>query len=160
MNGSLRLVQARGQNAMRHIYILPALVLACAVQRGWADEARTAFSVSATVLPHASVIATNGAAHVTVTAADLARGFLDVDRSYRLRSNSARGLLLQLYPRVGLTRQIDVSGLPSPLTLSDTNVEVLRPANEELHLRFRLWLQPLATPGDYLLPLHLAAVAI
>jgi hypothetical protein len=145
---------------MRYLYTLLVLFSLCAVQGSWAGDARTVIAVSATVLPHASVVATNGAASVTITSADLARGYVDVDRSYRLSSNSARGLLLQLYPRTGLAWRIDVAGLPSLVQIGDTHAEVLRPANEELHLRFRLWLQPLATPGAYPLPVHLAAVAI
>lgn len=145
---------------MRHALNLLLLCAALPVQGSWAADVRTSIPVSATVVAHAGIMALEGAAPVTITAADLARGYVDVDRRYRLRSNSSRGLLLQLYPRVGLARRIDVSGLPSSLAIGDTNVEVLRPANEELQLRFRLWLEPLAAPGEYPLPLHLAATAI
>ena len=145
---------------MRHVPTLLLFATVLHLQCGWAGDIRGSMHVSATVVAHASVAALDGAAPVTITAADLARGYVDVDRRYRLRSNSPRGLLLQLSPRVGLARSIEITGLPSALAITDTNVDVVRPGNEDLQLRFRFWLQPLAAPGEYPLPLHIAAIAI
>ena len=69
-------------------------------------DVRSSMPVSATVVAHASVVALELRSAVTITAADLARGYVDVFRSYRLRSNTLAGLLLQLSPRVGLTRRL------------------------------------------------------
>lgn len=150
---------AARHTVMRAPYTLLVLCSALAAPGGWAAEVRTSMLVSATVVAHASVETVGSAAGVTVTDADLRRGFVDVTRTYQLRSNT-RQALLQLHPRVGLTRQIDVAGLSSPLQISDTSVEILQPATEQLRLRFRLWLQPAAVVGEYLLPVHLAALAI
>jgi hypothetical protein len=148
---------ATGQAVMRTICTLLLLCSALAAPGAWAAEARTSMLVSATVVAHAS-LETVGSA-VSVTEADLKRGYVDVSRTYRLRSNTPR-TLLQLHPRVGLTRQIDVLGLASPLQISEASVEILQPARDLLQLQFRLWLQPDAVAGEYPLPVHLAALGI
>lgn len=145
---------------MRATFILVVLCSAFAAQSGWAGEVRSSMQVSVTVLAHASVETLDSAGGITVTEADLSRGYLDVSRTYRLRSNTPRGALLQLHPRLGLARQIDVTGFPSPLQIRDTSVELMQPATERMRLSFRLWLQPEAVAGDYPLPVHLAALAI
>ena len=125
-----------------------------------AGEARTLMLVSTTVVAHSSVEKVGSAAGVTVADADLKRGYLDVIRTYRLRSNAQRGVQLQLHPRVGLTWQIDVAGPTGPLQIGDTSVEVTLPATDQLQLHFRLWLRPDVVAGSYPLPVHLMALAI
>jgi hypothetical protein len=145
---------------MRVLSKLFVLCVALAAQSGWAGEIRTSLQVSATVVERASVTIRGVPAPVTITEADLARGYVDVERTFSLLSNSRQGVRLHLYPRVGLARQIDVHGLASVLHMHEMDVEVIQPASEALQLRFRLWLQPAAVPGEYPLPVHLTVVAI
>ena len=137
-----------------------ALVAPPAWHAASAAESRASIQVLATVLPHASVESLIADSPVFVTTADIERGYLDVARAYQLRSNTTQGLLVQLNPRVGLARQIDIDGFGYRVQVNETNVEVRQPAKASLELRFRLWLQPGAAPGDYELPLHIAAIAL
>ena len=85
---------------------------------------------------------------------------MDVTRTYQLRGNTPRAVL-QLHPRLGLTRHIDVAGLPAPLQINETSVEVIQLATHRLlRLQFRLWLQPDAVAGEYPLPVYVSALAI
>lgn len=111
--------------------------------------------VSAQVLPHAQLQADT--APVTITAADVRRGYLDVARQYRMRTNAPDRVVLQLNPRVGLTDAIDVQGLQAPVRMGDVSLEIMPPRDREFTLRYRLWLSAGATPGDYPLPVQLAA---
>lgn len=111
--------------------------------------------MSAQVLPHAQLQTV--AVPVTVTAADVQRGYLDVSRNYRLRTNAGDRVVLQLNPRVGLTDAIDVLGLQAPVRMGEASLETLPPLAREFTLQYRLWLKTGATPGNYALPLQVAA---
>lgn len=122
-----------------------------------ADVASANMHVSAQVLPHARFDDLAAPVPVVVTAADVERGFVDVSRQYRVRTNAPERVLIQVHPRVGLTQAIDIDGFAAPLRLEDTSLEVSQLPARDFTLSFRLWLGPGAAPGEYPLPVHLAA---
>jgi hypothetical protein len=121
-----------------------------------AETASVSLQVSAQVLPHAQLRA--DASPVTVTAVDVQRGYLDVSRHYLLRTNAPDRVVLQLNPRIGLTDSIEIKGLQASVHLRDAGLEIAQLFAREFTLQYRLWLAAGATPGDYPLPVQLAAL--
>jgi len=112
--------------------------------------------VSVRVLPHARLQA--DASPVSITAADVQRGYLDVSRRYQLHSNAPDRVVLQLNPRVGLTDSIDIDGFQAPLRMRDASLEITQPFAREFTVNYRLWLSASAVPGEYALPVQVAAL--
>jgi hypothetical protein len=141
---------------MRSGWLLLAFVAALHLGTARAEITSANLQVSVRVLPRAQLQA--DASPVTVTAADVQRGYLDVSRHYQLRTNTPDRVVLQLNPRVGLTNSIDIQGFQSPLHMGDLGLEVAQPFQREFTLSYRLWLSAAATPGEYELPVQLAAI--
>jgi len=141
---------------MRSVWLLLALVAALHLGTARAETASTNLQVSVQVLPHAHLQA--DASPVSISAADVQRGYLDVSRHYRLQTNAPDRVVLQLNPRVGLTDSIDIQGLQAPVRMGDTSLEITQPLAREFTLNYRLWLSAGALPGDYALPVQVAAL--
>ena len=125
-----------------------------------ADIATATLAVSAQVLPHAALTSTDTAdSAITIKAADLARGYVDVTRHYELRTNSPERVSLAVQPRLGFASAVDIAGLGSAVRLVDTTVELAAPSRQDFDLTFRVWLPHGLEAGDYRLPWHVAAVA-
>lgn len=122
-----------------------------------ATDVATPMTISARVLPHARLEGPTGPSAITLTSADLARGYVDVARRYRLSTNAPGRVVLLLNPRLGLTEAIDVAGFGPTLRMHDEGLEIAADA-AEIDLSFRLWLRPGLAAGEYPLPLQLAAV--
>jgi hypothetical protein len=120
------------------------------------DASATRLQVSATVLAHARL--ESDEAPVRITAADVARGYVDVARRYGLRTNAPGRVVLQFQPRTGYTQAIDVDGFGPPLSITDAGLEVAPQPTREIHLSFRLWVPHDLPPGEYPWPVHVAAV--
>jgi hypothetical protein len=133
-----------------------------------AGQARASFPVSVRVPARASITAVESAGDVHVSAADIARGYKEFSTRYRVVSTGARGYLLQIAPRIGLARHIEVGGLGGEVVIGDSPVEIHRPAAgrrdaagaDDLVLALRVVLDPEARPGRYPLPLELAALPL
>jgi len=141
---------------MRSVWLLLAFVAALHPGTARAATASTNLQVSVQVLPHAQLQA--DASPVSISAADVQRGYLDVSRHYRLQTNAPDRVVLQLNPRVGLTDSIDIQGLQAPVRMGDTSLEITQPLAREFTLNYRLWLSAGALPGDYALPVQVAAL--
>jgi hypothetical protein len=141
---------------MRSGWLLLALVAALHLGTARADMASADLRISVRVVPHARLH--GDASAVLLTAADVRRGYVDVARHYRLQTNAPERVVLQLNPRVGLTDAIDVAGLQSPLRVGADSTEVTQSLPREFTLSYRLWLNSAATPGEYPLPLQVAAL--
>lgn len=141
---------------MRSVWLLLAFVAALHLGTARAATASTNLQVSVQVLPHAQLQA--DASPVSISAADVQRGYLDVSRHYRLKTNAPDRVVLQLNPRVGLTDSIDIQGLQAPVRMVDTSLEITQPLAREFTLNYRLWLSAGALPGDYALPVQVAAL--
>jgi hypothetical protein len=141
---------------MRSCWVLSVLLAALPCGAARAESASATLQVSAQVLPHARL--ESSALPVQVTVADLQRGYIDVSRQYRLRTNAPERVALQLNPRLGLTTAIDINGLQAPLRMHEYGLEVTQPLAREFTLQYRLWLDAAAQPGAYELPLQVAAI--
>jgi len=141
---------------MRSGWLLLALVAALHFGTARAEMASANLQVSVQVLPHARLQA--DASPVSVTAVDVRRGYLDVSRHYRLQTNAPDRVVLQLNPRVGLTDYIEIDGFQAPLRMTDSSLEITQPFAREFTLNYRLWLSAGAMPGEYEIPVQVAAL--
>ncbi len=84
-----------------------------------ADANATSLTLSATVRKHASLQVLAQPASVTITAADIARGYLDVPSPAQIavKSNTAQGFMLLFTNQGDFVRQIRVKGLGSDVQL-------------------------------------------
>lgn len=95
-----------------------------------------------------------------VSEADVARGHADLTARYLVSSNSPRGFLLTLAPRLGLAQRVEVRGLGGDVVLQDQPVEVYSRGTErrrELVLELRVVLADDVPAGLYPLPVVLDA---
>jgi|OpeIllAssembly_1097287.scaffolds.fasta_scaffold154860_3 hypothetical protein len=141
---------------MRSGWLLLALVAALHFGTARAETASANLQVSVQVLPHARLQA--DASPVSVTAVDVRRGYLDVSRHYRLQTNAPDRVVLQLNPRVGLTDSIEIDGFQAPLRMTDSSLEIVQAFAREFTLNYRLWLSAGAMPGEYEIPVQVAAL--
>jgi len=85
-----------------------------------------------------------------LSAEDVERGYKDVSARYQVRHNDPNGYLLHLAPRIGLTRQIEVRGLATPVQLGDADLAIRQSSGGRLHdfeLAFRFVLDPAVRPA-------------
>ena len=141
---------------MRSGWLLFALVAALHLGTARAETVSANLQVSVQVLPHALLKA--DASPVLITAVDVQRGYRDVSRHYQLQTNAPDRVVLQLNPRVGLTDSIDIDGFQAPLHMRDSSLEITQPFTREFTLNYRLWLSAGALPGEYALPVQVAAI--
>lgn len=128
-----------------------------------ADQGQARFTVSATVPARVVIEPLEPSDRITLSAQDVARGYKDVAASYRVRHNVRRGYLLQIAPRVGLARQVQVRGLGADVVMRDDTIEIHRPGAEflqDLELQFRLLLDATVRPGVFQLPVQVAATPL
>lgn len=141
-------------------------VVALAVQLSGpvlADQARARFTVSAVVPKRVTLTALEQPAQLMLSLEDIERGYKDVFARYQVRHNDPHGYLLQLAPRVGLTRRIEVRGLATEVQLGDADLAIRQASAGHLHdfeLAFRFLLDPAARPGSYALPVHVTAAPL
>ena len=141
---------------MRSVWRLLAFVAALHLGTARAEKVAANLQVSVQVLPHAQL--QTDAAPVSITAADVQRGYLDVSRHYQLKTNAPDRVTLQLNPRIGLTDSIDIQGLQTPVSMGDMSIETMQPLAREFTLNYRLWLSAGALPGDYALPVQVVVL--
>ena len=140
--------------------LLLALVAGAAAR---ADQERATFLVSATVPARVTIEALEQPTRLVISAEDVRRGYKDVSARYAVSQNTERGWVLQLAPRIGITRQVEVRGLSTDVVLRDESVEVYRAgvdAREDISLEYRLLLAADASPGTYDVPVHVSAVPL
>lgn len=125
-----------------------------------ADEGRATFQVSLVVPTRVDLQAVGEPATVTVTEADLARGYLDVSARYHVSLNDRRGYLLQIAHLGGVAREVRVRGLGGTVVVSGDTVAVHRGGQafeQDVALEFRLVLDQRARAGRFDWPLALSA---
>jgi len=140
--------------------VLLGALLACPVL---ADQARARFTVSAVVAKRVTLTALEQPSQLMLSAEDVERGYKDVSARYQVRHNDPNGYLLHLAPRIGLTRQIEVRGLATPVQLGDADLAIRQSSGGRLHdfeLAFRFVLDPAVRPGSYALPIHVAVAPL
>jgi hypothetical protein len=146
---------------MKGVACVPSLVMALAAAlpaQAGPDQAR--FTVTAVVPVRVTLTALDEPSEMTISTADLERGYKEVAATYRVSHNDRRGYLLSLSPRMGVTRKIEVQGLTAALVMGEESVEIVQsgpPGSHELALAFRFVLDPVAQPGRYALPVLVTA---
>jgi hypothetical protein len=142
---------------------IAALILAIASCPVSAEQGRAQFAVAVTVPVRVLLEVIEQPTEITLSAADVARGYKDVSARYRVRHNDRHGYLLQIAPRTGITSRIEVHGLGAAMALRDEVVDVRRSGDafeQELSLEFRFVLDASVRPGTFELPVNVAAAPI
>lgn len=129
-----------------------------------ADANSTSLTLTATVRKHASLQVLAQPASVTVTAADIARGYLDVPNPAQLavKSNTAQGFMLLFTNQGDFVRQIRVKGLGSDVQLGADGGVVTHAATglgmntTKLDLGYRFELSASAQQGVYAWPMQVS----
>ena len=140
-------------------------LLACLIASGtpWAvsaaDSATAQVQVSARVVPHVRLEPlTPDSAIVTVTAADVENGYLDVAHRYTVRTNAEERVRLRFQPRAAYARSVTIEGFGGAVPLRDEPVELSPPPGRQLCFALRLRLPPGFAPGDYPSPVQVVAL--
>ena len=145
------------------------LALLCAPLMALAGPSTSQLGVTATVVKRASLQVTQQPSSVVVTAADLARGYVDVagPAEVTIRSNSLSGYVLSFSSQGDFFRQIVVKGLEQDMRLEAAGGMVTQGAGGEslrkttsLELVFRFLLSESARQGVYAWPLHLSVAPL
>jgi len=151
----------------RVLMALLSLAWPAALLLGWgcvhAESSQGLLAVRAVVARHAEVHIAQPAS-ITVTAADVARGYLDLPAPMQVvvRGNMREGYCL-LFERSGdEVGDVQVRGLGQPLVVGANEAMSERPApgagywREQLSLQLRIALAPQAVPGEHAWPLRIS----
>jgi hypothetical protein len=142
---------------------LALLALAASGGAASAREARSRFTVSATVIATARIEQHSEPAQIEISAADLRRGYLEVTEPTVLvvRSNSTSGFALDLFTVAPMLESLVVHGFAGDQALgADGGSLVLRARGAQpvnLSLTFRLMLAPGLRAGTYPWPMRINA---
>ncbi len=141
--------------------------LCCRMGAPEAAESYARFTVSAIVEPYASLAVRSQPDLLTLTAADVARGYVDVPQpiAVQVHSNSRDGYLLTLSSSLVGVTGLRIDGLGDPVSLDASGGSIAERWTSSEHtaevtLHLRLLLDTAVTPGTYPWPLHLAAAAL
>lgn len=124
--------------------------------------------VTATVLKHANIKVLAQPASVVVTAADIARGYVDVPglAQVAIQSNSLEGYMLMFAIQGDFVRQALVKGLGPDVQVGASGGGIAHGAGSRgmskttLDLGFRFVLSESAQQGVYAWPLHLSVTPL
>lgn len=137
-----------------------AALLACLPSA--AEAADGMLRVAATVVRRTSV-GIDPPGSLTVSAADVARGWLQVDTPMLVRSNVPEGYALVFQQHGAAIGEVQVLGMGAPVVLVPGGEAIAaRPAagtgywTERVTLRFRFALQPGTQPGELPWPLQIS----
>jgi hypothetical protein len=139
-----------------------ALIVAAGVSAAGARDVHSALSVSVTVQPVAKIEYESAPVGLTISAADLQRGFIDVRQptQFTVRSNSPSGFELEVLTVAPLLSSMIVAGLNSDLELGADGGTIVqrwqKAQSVNLSLKFRFALAPGLVAGDYPWPVRLA----
>jgi hypothetical protein len=156
-----------GWTRTAHLAIFSTLVLTLLGGSGIATAAGSAeakLSVTATILKRASLKMLAQPASVVITAADIARGYVDVPAAAQvaIRSNTRTGFMLEFASQGDFMSQILVSGLGSDVQLSPAGGIVTQSSaatgvtQKILALGFRFRLAESAQEGVYPWPMRVS----
>ena len=124
-----------------------------------AEPVTARMSVSAQVLPHVSLEPVAPVTtFVTVTAADVENGYVDVAHHYTLRTNAPGRVRLRLQPQAAYAEEITVEGFGATVQLQGEAVELSPAPGRDIAFALRLWLLPGLAPGDYPAAVHVVAL--
>lgn len=133
-----------------------------------ADAVESKLVLTATVLKHASLQVVSQPGSVSVTTADLARGYVDVPATAQItvKSNTQDGYLLTFASQGDFFRHAMIRGLGSDVQLGPDGGGVAQKATgrgmtrTELDLGFRFVLSASAQQGVYAWPMRLSVTPL
>lgn len=132
-----------------------------------AEGSETKLSVTATVLKHASLKVLAQPSSVVVTAADIARGYVEVARPAQIAiKNNSAGYMLVFAGHGEFVRQIRVRGLGSDVQMGADGGVVSQTntgrgmSNTTLDLGFRFELSASAQQGVYPWPMQMSIIPL
>jgi hypothetical protein len=137
---------------------LVGLALLWTLPHAHGEEVRARLNVSASVAAYARLEQSDTAVHVTTV--DIKRGYLEIERDFRLSTNAQERVVLQANPRVGFARAVEIRGLRAALRVLDHTVETYQPPVGEFRLRFKVWLDPRLQAGVYPSPVQFAVMTL
>jgi hypothetical protein len=158
----------RLQEGLTKAALIAALSLA-SLSAGGLPEAEAAhrssqFQVFAIVRSHAAITVLNQPSALVITAADVRRGFLDIEASTRieLRNNNPSGFLVIFTSRGFPYQEVSVTGLGREVTIGPNGGMFILTATgrSEATLTYRFLLSKDTRPGTYAWPLSISASAI
>lgn len=150
----------------KYLGLLTALALAAVNPVAALAGNQLRLQVSATVLKRATLATLAQPSSILVTAADIARGYVDVPgpAQVAVRNNSADGYLLMVSSRGDFVRQLHVRGLGAEVQMGAAGGFIRQPggpvATKVLDLGFRFELSDTAQPGVYAWPVQLAVTPL
>jgi hypothetical protein len=101
-----------------------------------------------------------------ITAADIARGFVELPRATQIevRSNSRSGYVLNVQPMTKLFTRVEVLGFGPAIALDAEGGSIVqrweKPSAATVTMGYRFYLSAEAAPGTYPWPLHLAVAPL
>lgn len=133
-----------------------------------AEPATSTLTVTATVLKYASLRVAAQPATVTITEADVARGYVDVPTPSRveIKGNSPSGYVLVFESQSDFVRQTQVRGLGSEILLGATGGVIAQPGSgsglgkSTIEIGFRFLLAQEARPGVYAWPMQVSVMPL
>ncbi|MDB5745028.1 MAG: repeat-containing protein [Polaromonas sp.] len=152
--------------AMTGFLLSMALLLAPAAVR--ADATETKLVVTATVMKHASLKVLSQPASVTVTAADIRVGYVDVPAPAQVavQSNTQAGYMLMFESQGEFLQQTLVRGLANDVQVGAAGGGIVQTpggrgmSKTTLDLGFRFVLSASAQQGTYPWPMRLSVIAL
>jgi hypothetical protein len=138
----------------------PLMPIAHAAQRG------AAMPVSAMVIANAKLQISYQARQIEISAADVARGAVEVPAAMRFSVTTTKGsgYLMQFHPVGNFFQSVHVDGLGSAVQLGADGGAIVQRGpqtpNQTHELSFRFDLHPDTTPGSYPWPLSLSVHAL
>lgn len=128
----------------------------------YADSVSARMGVSVQVVARALLTVDSAPSNVTVTAQDVARGYVELEAPIRVqvRSNSQRGYLLRVARLNDAFGSINLDFAGGSVRVTGDESWIARPAlslSDSLELRGRVALRSGVEPGQYPLPFELSA---
>ena len=151
------------QRALLGVALAAALASSLAPGRAQAEGTSSAsMRVSATVAPYTRLDVLAQSATLTVTAADVARGYVDVSAGTEVmaRSNDTNGFSVNFTPRAGVFDSAKITGLGSEVEIDRSGGSVHRAYTgheASMLLGYRFVLARDVAPGSYPWPLQISA---
>lgn len=146
--------------ALAALLSFSVLAMAPAVHAG---ERARAMLVSVTVLPIVTLKVQQQVAQLSITPADIERGYVDVPVASRIevKSNGRNGFMLAFNTMLGMFKAVQVTGLGSQVELGTEGGSVARRVSSRepvaLQLGYRFIFAKDAQPGSYAWPIALSA---
>jgi hypothetical protein len=145
-------------NARSRIAAILLATVAVGTSPAFAGSSSANMNVSVQVMARAIVSVDSQPASVTVTAADIARGYVDVPAPIvvRVRTNSRQGYLLHVENQSETFSSVELSTAEIAMNVGAHETWIQRPyvsGGDVIPMRARLHLAPAATIGSFSLPI-------